>query len=219
MAYLPENADQEYYSTQMVVSRDLLNGARSIARGTEAANRAANSHREILEQNKQWFTQTHFRRMIHEALQIFRRVTYYQSHEGHLDLPAARRLQDALIILLSLSAGGQRPQFVHLLEYDTIDGNPKIGFFLRMPDEKIVRVAGSRVPLPLSIAHFWGYFVKHARPVLMSEDQREAWYRSQDSHLSAEKRKVAIRQIDRHLFYDTKGRGAGENKMQNTSLN
>ncbi|PRP80180.1 hypothetical protein PROFUN_12138 [Planoprotostelium fungivorum] len=188
MAYLPEDANQEYYSTQMVVSRDLLNGARSVARGTEAANCAANSHREILEQNKQ--------------------VTYYQSHEGHLDLPAARRLQDALIILLSLSAGGQRPQFVHLLEYDTIDGNPKIGFFLRMPDEKIVRVAGSRVPLPPSIARFWGYFVKHARPVLMSEDQREAWYRSQDPHLSAEKRKVAIRQIDRHLFYDTKGRGA-----------
>ncbi|PRP79878.1 hypothetical protein PROFUN_12367 [Planoprotostelium fungivorum] len=201
MAYLPEDADQEYYSTQIVVSRDLLNGARSIARGTEAANRAANLHRGILEQNKQWFTQTHFCRMIHEALQIFRRVTYYQSHEGHLDLLAARRLQDALIILLSLSAGGQRPQFVHLLEYDTIDGNPKIGFFLRMPDEKISTITAIN-------SSFLGYFVKHARPVLMSEDQQEAWYRSQDPHLSAEKRKVAIRQIDCHLFYDTKGKGA-----------
>ncbi|PRP75563.1 hypothetical protein PROFUN_09049 [Planoprotostelium fungivorum] len=115
-------------------------------------------------------------------------LAYCQSYKGHLDLPAARRLQDALIILSSLSAGGQRPQFVHLLEYDTINGNPKIGFFLCMPDEKIIQVAGSRVPLLLSIAHFWQYFVKHARPVLMSEDQ-EAWYRSQDPHLSGEEEK------------------------------
>lgn len=199
--YLPEDDNQQYYSSQMSVCRDLLNAARSTARGTEAANRAANSHRETLENNKQWFTRNHFRRLIHEAQETFCRVLYYQSREGHIDLPAARRLQDALIVLLSLSAGGQRPQFVHLLEYDTINHDPRRGWFLQMPDEKIVRVAGSRVPLPTELAHFWGHYVKHIRPVLMSSEQRAAWYGAQNPIITIEERKKLTRKVDRHLFF------------------
>jgi hypothetical protein len=33
-------------------------------------------------------------------------VTKYHAEEGHVDLPVARRVQDAIIVLLSLTAGG-----------------------------------------------------------------------------------------------------------------
>lgn len=107
MAYLPKDEDQVFWNNSMVVCHKLLNAARSVSRGTEAANRSATAHKTSLEQNKQWLSQSNFRTMIHEAMQIIRRVTGYQAKEGHIDLPVARRVQDALIVLLSLTAGGK----------------------------------------------------------------------------------------------------------------
>ena len=114
-----------------------------------------------------------------------------------------------MIVLLSLTAGGQRPQFVHLLQYDQLDYTVGRGWFVNLPAEKVVRVSGSRVPLPSFLAVIWGWYVKNVRPVLMSSAQREAWDQLQNCQDKLEKKEL-MKVIDKHMFLDTHGNGAGK---------
>lgn len=100
---------------------------------------------------------------------------------------------------------------MHLLRYDSLDYKPASGWFLNMPSEKVVRVSGSRVPLPAFMANIWVWFVRHVRPILMSHEQREAWNELQNCNREDKVTRLRHkRQVDKHLFYDTKGNGAGE---------
>lgn len=113
-----------------------------------------------------------------------------------------------MIVLLSLTAGGQRPQFVHLLQYNQLDYTIGRGWFVNLPAEKVVRVSGSRVPLPSFLAVIWGWYVKNVRPVLMSSIQQKAWKKLQKCKDKIQKTEI-MKSLDKHMFLDTNGNGAG----------
>lgn len=75
----------------------------------------------------------------------------WSDDDEELLIPTARRVQTAIIALLSIICGGQRAEFVHRLHITSLlkDGN---GYHLRLEKEKTTRLMGTEIPVPTHVA-------------------------------------------------------------------